>query len=413
MINDGIRTALLFLFLALFSGACASGDMTRAEIPKDAAVGPGVRAKQIARDFLIVDTHIDIPYRLSGKMEDISLSTNAGDFDYPRALEGGLNAPFMAIYVPAEHQVIGDAKEFADEMIDMVEGFQEKWPDKFVLARSVSDVREAFKEGLMALPMGMENGAPIEGRLENLEHFFNRGIRYITLTHSKANHICDSSYDSKRKWNGLSPFGRKLISEMNRLGIMIDISHVSDETFDQVLELSAAPVIASHSSCRAFTPDWERNMSDSMIRRLAENGGVIQIAVGSSFLKEEYRKRFSARARAKKAFLKRNALEDNHPSTAKWMEDYNRELDLLLADVTDVADHIDHVRGLVGINHVGLGSDFDGVGPTTPKGLKDVSQYPNLIQELLERGYSEVDVAKVLSGNLLRVWTKVEEVAVR
>ena len=412
MINDGIRTALLFLSLSFLSAACSSGSITREEPPKDAALGSEIRAKQIAWDSLIVDTHVDIPYRLSGKMEDISLSTEGGDFDYPRALEGGLNAPFMSIYVPARHQVIGDAKEFADGMIDMVEGFQEKWPDKFTLARSVADVQEAFEEGLIALPMGMENGAPIEGRLENLKHFFDRGIRYITLTHSKVNHICDSSYDSKRKWNGLSPFGRKLIPEMNRLGIMIDISHVSDETFDQVLELSDAPVIASHSSCRAFTPDWERNMSDSMIRRLARNGGVIQIAFGSSFLKEEYRKRFSDRARQKEAFLKKNALENNHPSVAKWLKDYNRDLSFLLADVTDVADHIDHVRELVGINHVGLGSDFDGVGATTPKDLKDVSQYPNLIQELLERGYSEVDVEKVLSGNLLRVWAKVEEVAV-
>lgn len=411
MINDGTRTALLFLFLSLSSSACTSGGMTGEETPNDTVVGPEIRAKQIARDSLIVDTHIDIPYRLSEKMEDISLSTDGGDFDYPRALEGGLNAPFMAIYIPARHQAIGDAKEFADEMIDMVEGFQEKWPDKFILARSVSGVRDAFEKGLIALPMGMENGAPIEGRLENLEHFFNRGIRYITLTHSEVNHICDSSYDSKRKWNGLSPFGRKLISEMNRLGIMIDISHVSDATFDQVLELSDAPVIASHSSCRAFTPGWERNMSDSMIRRLAGNGGVIQIAFGSSFLKEEYRKYYYARAREKEAFLKQNTLEDNHPSAAKWLEDYNRELSFLLADVTDVADHIDHVRDLVGISHVGLGSDFDGVGATTPKGLKDVSQYPNLIQELLERGYSEVDVEKVLSGNLLRVWSEVEESA--
>lgn len=411
MINDGTRTALLFLFLSLSSSACTSGDMTGEETPNDTVVGPEIRAKQIARDSLIIDTHIDIPYRLSEKMEDISLSTDGGDFDYPRALEGGLNAPFMAIYIPARHQAIGDAKEFADEMIDMVEGFQEKWPDKFILARSVSGVRDAFEKGLIALPMGMENGAPIEGRLENLEHFFNRGIRYITLTHSEVNHICDSSYDSKRKWNGLSPFGRKLISEMNRLGIMIDISHVSDATFDQVLELSDAPVIASHSSCRAFTPGWERNMSDSMIRRLAGNGGVIQIAFGSSFLKEEYRKHYYARAREKEAFLKQNTLEDNHPSVAKWLEDYNRELSFLLADVTDVADHIDHVRDLVGISHVGLGSDFDGVGATTPKGLKDVSQYPNLIQELLERGYSEVDVEKVLSGNLLRVWSEVEESA--
>jgi membrane dipeptidase len=365
-------------------------------------------AARLARESLVIDSHIDVPYRLQEEAADISQRTDGGDFDYPRAVEGGLNAAFMSIYVPASYQESGGAKDLADSLIDMVEGFEAASPDKFMVARSSADVERAMAAGRIALPMGMENGAPIENDLGNLRHFFARGIRYITLTHSKNNQICDSSYDEEPTWNGLSPFGREVVAEMNRLGIMIDVSHVSDETFDQVVELSSAPVIASHSSCRHYTPGWERNMSDESIRKLAENGGVIQINFGSAFLTEVAYRWMLERGDAVDAFAAERGLESSDPAVAEFRTAYNRENPMPLATVEDVADHIDHVVELVGIDHVGLGSDFDGVGPSLPEGLKDVSEYPNLFRVLLERGYSEEDVRKVAAGNLMRVWREVE-----
>ena len=231
----------------------------------------------------------------------------------------------MSIYVSASYQESGGAKEYADKLIDMVEGFQEKWPDKFVVARSVAEVRSAFQDGIVALPMGMENGAPIEGSLDNLEHFYERGIRYITLTHSRSNHISDSSYDSNRRWQGLSPFGRKVVEEMNRLGIMIDISHLSDDAFHQVVALTKAPVIASHSSCRHFTPGWERNMSDDMIQKLARNGGVIQIAFGSSFISNDYRLGHAQRNQAIDEQLRQNGLTRTHPRAQEQIRQFEQE----------------------------------------------------------------------------------------
>ncbi len=369
------------------------------------------RARELSQEFLIVDTHVDIPYRLENGMEDISQRTPGGDFDYPRAREGGLDAPFMSIYVSASYQDSGGAKEKADESIDMVEGFVEKWPDKFALASDVASVRRNFENGLISLPLGMENGAPIEDSLQNLRHFFERGIRYITLTHSRANQICDSSYDENRKWNGLSPFGQEVVAEMNRLGIMIDISHVSDETFFQVLQLTRAPVIASHSSCRHFTPGWERNMSDEMIRRLAENGGVIQIAWGSSFISKSFREEDRRRGQAIEEYLREHGLSRESEQGRRYILDYERSNPIQFADIAEVVDHIDHVVGLVGPDHVGFGSDFEGVGDTLPTGLKDVSQYPNLIYHMLKRGYSEEEIEKICGGNLLRVWEAVERVA--
>jgi len=196
------------------------------------------QAVRLARETLIVDTHVDLPDRLTRNDEDISVQTEKGHFDYVRARAGGLDAPFMSIYISADHQDAGNAKAHADELIDMVEGFEKKWPDKFAVARSTQDVLRDFERGVVSLPMGMENGAPIEDDLSNLEHFYNRGIRYITLTHSKNNQFCDSSYDDEDTWGGLSPSGRQLIAEMNRIGIMIDVSHVSDEAFYEVMELS-------------------------------------------------------------------------------------------------------------------------------------------------------------------------------
>ncbi|MGH2567461.1 MAG: dipeptidase, partial [Bacteroidota bacterium] len=261
--------------------------------------------------------------------------------------------------------------------------------------------------GLVSLPMGMENGSPVEGKLENLKHFYDRGIRYITLTHGKDNHLCDSSYDTTRTWKGLSPFGKQVVAEMNRLGIMVDISHVSDAAAQQALALTKAPVIASHSSCRAFTPGWERNISDELVKEVAQNGGAVMINFGRSFLNGEFQQKESKIWE----YLTSNKLSFDDPRAQEWVKNYWQENPPPAITVVDVANHIDHVVKLVGVDHVGFGSDFDGVGGSLPSDLKDVSQYPNIIHELLRRGYSESDVEKICGGNLLRVWAKVEQVA--
>ncbi|MCG8432962.1 MAG: dipeptidase [Gammaproteobacteria bacterium] len=295
----------------------------------------------------------------------------------------------------------------------MVEKFTTDWPDKFAIATSVTDVKDQFAQGLISLPMGMENGAPVEGDLENLRHFFNRGVRYITLTHGKYNHICDSSYDPERHWNGLRKKKKKVVTEMNRLGMMIDISHVSDSTFYQVMELTKAPVIASHSSCRKFTPGWERNMSDDMIVKLAQQGGVIQINFGSAFLTKEASEWAQTFFSAREKYLEENGLAPNSEEASAFQTEYRKQHPLPYAELDDVLDHFDHVVELTGIDHVGIGSDFDGVGDSLPEGIKDVSQFPNLIDGLLARGYSKRQIKKILGGNVLRVWSKVENHAAK
>ncbi len=382
--------------------------------PKEARAmsGPELmhKAQQLAQEFIITDGHIDVPYRLREFMEDISERTKVGDFDYPRAKAGGLNAPFMSIYIPAKYQKKGGAKALADSLIDMVVGFTTAHPDKFALATSPAEVRQQFAQGVISLAMGMENGAGIEDDLSNLAYFYRRGIRYITLTHAKNNLICDSSYDKERKWNGLSPFGEKVVAEMNRLGIMVDISHVSDSTFYDVIRLSKAPVVATHSSCRYFTPEWERNMSDEMIKVLAEHGGVININFGSSFLRKEYQGSWSQSMKEIDDYLKSHNIAKGTEAAALYFQKYRMEH--RKGTVKDIVDHIDHVVKLVGVDHVGLGSDFDGV-LSLPVGVEDVSKYPVIIAELLKRGYSEKDIKKICGENMLRVWNEVEKTAQR
>jgi len=369
-------------------------------------------AKTIAANSIIIDTHVDVPYRLESTPADISKPTESGDFDYPRAVSGGLNAPFMSIYTPAELEEEGGSREVADKLIDLVEGFVEQWPDKFAIARSPSDVRNHFNAGIMSLPLGMENGSPIEGDLASLQYFFDRGIRYITPAHGLSNHISDSSYDTNRQWNGLSEFGYEVIREMNRLGIIVDVSHVSDDAFWQIMEVSTVPAIASHSSARHFTPGFERNMSDEMIVALADNGGVIQINFGSTFISEEAQVYSKARTEARKLYAADNPDFTMADLYRKFPAIYEEEHGPLpYASVDDVIDHIDHVVSLTSIDHVGIGSDFDGVGDSLPVGLKDVAAYPNLVQGLLDRGYSEEDIQKILGENLLRVWQAVEDYA--
>ena len=410
MLEPPSPTSMRTLSLAVFFLALA-GCSGRTPCCAPTPVPVENRARALAYDALIVDTHIDVPYRLRETPEDVSVRTERGDFDHPRALEGGLDVAFMSIYIPAEYQETGGARALADSLIDGVEAMAEAAPDKFAVVRSVGDVARRREPGVVLLALGIENGAPVEGDLDALRHFRDRGVRYVTLTHSRDNEISDSSYDGTGTHGGLSDFGRDVVRAMNRLGIMIDVSHISDAAFEDVMEVTTVPVIASHSSARAFTPGFERNMSDDMIRRLAENGGVIQINFGSSFLLQRVQTdRAAIRARFADE-LQSRGLEAGTPAYDAFEAEFNARNPLRLADMTDVADHIDHVVGLVGIDHVGLGSDYDGVGPTLPVGLEDVSTFPNLVAELIRRGYSDADIRKVLGENTMRVWRAVEDAA--
>jgi membrane dipeptidase len=401
--------------IALLLSACGpSGEPAQTSTPAPEAppVDLAARAGEIARNSIIIDTHIDVPYRVVEEWEDVSVATDGGDFDYPRAVAGGLNVPFMSIYTPAGLEAEGRSKEVAEELIDLVNRIVDESPDKFAIALSPDDVESQFEAGLISLPMGMENGSPIEGDLANLGHFYDRGIRYITLAHGLSNHISDSSYDDNKQWDGLSEFGEQVVREMNRLGVIVDISHVSDAAFWDVMDISTAPAIASHSSARHFTPGWERNIADDMIVRLAENGGLVMINFGSAFLTQKAQDYGNLRRAAMGEYLEENGLEASEETLAAFAEAFEAEHGgYPYATLDETLDHFDHVRDLVGVDHLGIGSDYDGVGDSLPVGLKDVSTYPNLVQGLLERGYSEEDVRKILGGNLLRVWREVEAAA--
>jgi membrane dipeptidase len=397
MSSRAFGTTLYFALGLSFSFAQENADTLRA------------RAEKLSKECIIVDTHIDTPEQMRDNWQDISKRIPKGDFDYPRAKEGGLTAPFMAIYIPAEEERAGTARRTADMLIDMVNKFASDWPDKFAIATSPDEVRTNFREGKISLCLGLENGAPIE-KNEDVAYFFKRGIRYVTLTHALDNHISDSSFDTTRTWHGLSPFGKRLISELNKAGIMVDVSHITDDAFTQVMEISKAPVIASHSSCRFFTPGFERNMSDDMIKLLAKNGGVIQINFGSEFLSQRCREESAAFQKAIREYLHSHQWSYRDSAAQAFIREYHEKHPVAHADVSDVVAHIDHVVRLVGVDHVGIGSDFDGVGDSLPVGLEDVSKYPNLIYGLLKAGYSVADIRKICGENLLRVWSEVQKI---
>ena len=346
-----------------------------------------------------------MPYRIHNSWEDVTVATESGDFDYPRAVEGGLNVPFMAIYIPAEYEQTGGSIELAHDLIDSMEALVGRAPDKFALAYSPAEARENMNNGLMSIAMGMENGTPMEGDLDNLEMFYERGVRYISFAHSQTNHISDSSYDIRKQWDGLSEFGFELVKACNDIGMMIDVSHISDEAFYDVIETTEAPVIASHSSLRSFTPGFERNMSDDMLKKLAENGGVVQINFGSSFVAQQanrYRDMMKKRIQA----VYQQFGEDSDEAKRRVAE-IEANNPYPYATLEQVLDHIDHVKELIGVEHIGIGSDYDGVGDSLPVGLKDVSTYPNLVQGLLDRDYSEKEIEMILGGNFTRVWQQV------
>jgi len=396
--------------LPVLTLAAASMSCGRVPPAEDALAS---RAARLGQELILVDTHIDVPYRLIASPDNVAGATAGGDFDYPRAMRGGLDVAFMSIYVPASYQDKGGAFVFAEQLIDMVEGLVRDHPQQFALAKSVADVRRGSGRGRVVFVLGMENGAPIEQDPRNVRHFQARGIRYITLTHSKSNQLSDSSYDDNRPWRGLSPFGKQIVAEMNRAGVMVDVSHLSDEAARQAIELSTSPLIASHSSCRHFTPGWERNLSDELIVALAERGGVVQVNFGSSFIDDAYRVARQAGSDELDRYFEEQRIEKESEDARAYRDSYWRDHPIPRPAVGRVADHIDHIVRLAGVEHVGLGSDFDGVGDSLPEGLRDVSQYPNLIRELLVRGYTEEDLRKICGENLLRVWAEVEQRAER
>ena len=364
------------------------------------------KAKKLSKENIIVDGHIDLPFRLYKenllKEKNINLNKNtSGNFDTHKAIEGGLDCPFMAIYTPSDKSET-ESYSLANSLIDLVDNII-KSNKEFDYAFSSKDVIKNFKRNKISLPMGLENGSPIGKDINKIKYFFDRGIRYMTLTHASDNQICDSSYDSRNTWNGLSDFGRKVVREMNKIGMMVDVSHSTDKTFYDILKITNKPLVATHSSPRKFTPNFKRNMSDNMIKDLAKNNGLIMLNFGSVFISEKSNKSFEEINKKVEKYKIQNNLEGNDKKLLRFKDDLINTLKPF-ASINNFIDTIDHVKGLVGIDHIGLGSDFDGLGNTLPYDLKDTSTYPNILFYLLQRKYSEIEIKKICSGNLFRVW---------
>jgi len=370
------------------------------------------RAKKLHFSSIVVDTHDDTTQRfLDGKF-DISERHSDGSIDLPRMREGGLSAIFFSIWIPSK--ITGaDAVNRAIEQIEAVRAQVSFHPKELALATTVAEVRAAEKEGKIAALMGVEGGHMINSDLDVLRKFASLGVRYMTLTHSGDVEWADSSGD-KAAHNGLTDFGKDVIREMNRLGIMVDISHVSDKTFYDALELSKAPMIASHSSCRAIC-DAPRNMTDRMMKDLAAKGGVVQINYHVGFLSQEFRNAEKANPEINKAIAEEVRKRCGDSEACQLLEgdrltrEYVEKGKLPRVDWTKIIEHIDHAVKVAGADHVGLGSDFDGAN--MPYGMEDATKLPKITEALLKKGYSEGDVKWILGENTLRVMAEVERVS--
>jgi membrane dipeptidase len=373
--------------------------------------------RRVHQGAIVIDTHSDTPMRTVDGW-DIGERSTTGHMDIPRMKEGGLGAEFFAAYVAASYAQSGRAAHRALDMIDTIRyDIVARHPETFELALTAADIERIHKAGKIAALIGIEGGHAIEDDLRLLRQFCSLGVRYMTLTHSNTNDWADSSGDVDDAkvvhHNGLTDFGRQVIAEMNRLGMMVDISHVSDKTFWDAIAASRAPVFASHSSCRALC-NVPRNMTDEMIQAVAKKGGVVQINFSSGFLSQKVA---DASPRQSPAVAKKLAelevqYRDQPQKLAEERRRYFRENfgDRPRATLDDLAAHIDHIVKLAGIDYVGLGSDFDGVS-SLPTGVDDVSKLPNITRALLERSYSAPDIRKILGGNLLRVMREVERVS--
>jgi len=370
------------------------------------------KAKKLQSFSVVIDTHDDTTQRLLDSKFDLAARHTDGNIDIPRMRDGGLSAIFFSIWINGK--ILGpEAVKKALDQIDAVRETVRKHPNDLVLATTADDVREAKKQGKIAALMGVEGGHMMGNDLSVLRTFAALGVRYMTLTHMENNEWADSS-TAKPEHNGLTDFGKDVVREMNRLGIIVDISHVSDKTFYDALASSKAPVFASHSSCRALC-NAARNMTDDMIRDLAKNGGVIQINYHVGFLSQEFRDYENAHPEAEKEISEeiKKRCGDNESCKYTAGDQVVREFmnagKLPKVDWTLIVDHIDHAVKIAGIDHVGLGSDFDGA--IMPLGMEDVTHIPQITDALLKKGYSESDIRKILGENTLRVLSEVQRVS--
>ena len=401
--------AFIFITSFIFFGINSSGQNTPSDLDK--------KIEKIHQKILTVDSHNDTPMHLLETCFDLSKRHDPmrdhSKVDFPRMREGGEDASFFAVFVSqGKRTPEGNlrAKEKADAIFDSIYAALARFPGEAGLAVSPSDAYKLKRQGKRAIFIGMENGYPIGNDLSLIKAYYTKGARYITLCHTRNNDICDSSTDST-EYNGLSEFGKSVVKFMNKTGMMVDVSHISDKSFYDVIALSKAPVIASHSCARALC-DNPRNMNDDMLRALAKNGGVIQMCILSAYVKKQNPNpvRDSAFARLRKKY-------QNYENLSKAeTEKANKEWDALddlypqpLATVSDVVDHIDHIVKIAGFDHVGIVTDFDGGGGVT--GCFDVSQMKNITRELLKRGYTTRDIRKIWGGNLMRVMRKVSKIA--
>ena len=377
------------------------------------------RALEIHDRVLTLDTHADTPLRMIEPGFDMSVrhdpNESGSKVDYPRMIEGGLDSIFFAAFVAQnirDDDGDGRAKALALQMIDAIIESTVANSDTVGLALTPNDAIELEKQGKRAVYIAIENGYPIGSDLANVELFYNKGVRYITLVHSTNNDLADSSTDSKgSEHEGLSQFGEEVVKEMNRLGIMIDVSHASDDVFYDTIAISKAPIIATHSNARAVT-EHKRNMSDDMLKTIAEHGGVVQLTMLASYLRTapENLERNAAIAAARANMKSPSEMtDDDRTAMRQTLNEINQKFPNPPATVQHAVDHIDHIVSVAGINHVGIGCDFDGGGGI--EGVFDASEVMNITIELVRRGYSEEEIGKIWSGNVLRVFREVQALA--
>ena len=403
------RQAFSMTVACLLALSTLSATAQPGEPPRDEKLWK--KALDIHRKSIVVDTHNDILSMMIDDNYDLGVSS-AGKYhtDIARMKQGGLTAEFFSVYIDRSFARDGGSTRRALDMIDYVYRAAERYPNDLMMSYSTADIRRAKKQNKIASLMGIEGGHAIEDSLMALRDFYRLGIRYMTLTHNNTNNWADACCD-EAKHNGLSDFGEEVVREMNRLGMLVDISHVSDKTMSDVLDLSTAPVIASHSSARALA-DRTRNIPDDLLRRIGKNGGVVMVNFYPGFID----KNVVAASKERDDRLKSqyDELRATYKDDSKRLSE---ELNKLLAanplpatPLSVLIDHFDHIAKVAGIDHVGIGSDFDGV-PNLPVGMEDISKLPNITYELLKRGYTERDVRKILGDNFLRAFAEVERVA--
>lgn len=398
---------LLLIALCLF-GCSNDKKMTETNQNTSATEMTAADPMSIHQRAIAIDMHVDTAQRLIDEDVDIQQELSDGHFDAVRARAGGLDAQFFSIWV--EPQLFGEkgtrTVKRADDQVAAIRALTEKYPETWLLATSAGDIRRAAQAGKIAALMGLEGGYAIDERFENVQRYYDMGVRYMSPAWSVSTSWAGSSGDDVGRTRGLNEFGKSVVREMNRLGMMVDVSHVSDQTFWDIIETSTAPVVATHSACRAIA-DVPRNLTDDMIRALAKTGGVVNVIFypehlepGWSELKKKVDAEIAPMVQAASAAEPGDAAHKKLARDRVRQSEYSKRLPPV--KLSRIVDHIDHIVKLVGVDHVGIGSDFDGVQITTSD-LATVADLPNLTKELLRRGYSETDVAKILGGNMLRV----------